>query len=667
MYRIIRPGCVLACGLLAGTSALAAEPDYVLEKEQAVFAVASASSSTNIDKHDAVEAAIAAAPERRVVLLAWAADDQLQVTGDDDKTVVHNVDNEFEIFAQLIDATTLDNAPKTRISVMGDDTASEASERQRYSARNPAVAWNPVAEEFLIAWEGDDDSAPLVDDEFEIFAQRVHTNGTRSGSRIRVSAMGNDSATSGRDAYGAAHPAIAVDPVTGNYLVVWQGDDDTAPLVDGETEIFGRVFDVDGKPLTEQFRISVTGDDAATGNDRTRYDAVMPAVVFNPVAGTFFVAWQADDSEAGLIDGENEIFLQQVKTDGTLTGTPVRVSAMGADGDASRDALAPTLAVDPESGTMLVAWHGDTDVAPLVDDEFEIHARLFDMAGVALSGQFRVSTMGTSAFTGAARAAFDATSAAAAWGENDQRFFIAWKGDTTAGDLVDDEFEIFGAFVALDGTIDADEIRLSVQGDDEETDAAKRVLYGADRPAVAYAANNWVAAWEGDSNPTDGRMAIFGQRVAVTSTNLDLDVTSLTPDRRVPNPVEIGISLTNTGSATARNSSLRADLSDFPFSWSGCESVSENLCEIGDIEPGEVVELVLVLTTDHIELGDKQSTNVSLIARTDTALVDPAISRAGVFVGVALEIEGGSGALNSAWLLLLAVCALLVSQRRRQR
>src|SRR5690606_3579060 len=108
---------------------------------------------------------------------------------------------------------------------------------------------------------------------------------------------------------------------------------------------------------------------------------------------------------------------------------------------------------------------------------------------------------------------------AAAWGENDQRFFIAWKGDTTAGDLVDDEFEIFGAFVALDGTIDADEIRLSVQGDDEETDAAKRVLYGADRPAVAYAANNWVAAWEGDSNPTDGRMAIFGQRVAVTSTN----------------------------------------------------------------------------------------------------------------------------------------------------
>jgi hypothetical protein len=42
-----------------------------------------------------------------------------------------------------------------------------------YYASDPAVAYNPVANEYLITWEGDDDTDPLVDGEDEIFARRA--------------------------------------------------------------------------------------------------------------------------------------------------------------------------------------------------------------------------------------------------------------------------------------------------------------------------------------------------------------------------------------------------------------------------------------------------------------------------------------------------------------
>lgn len=40
-----------------------------------------------------------------------------------------------------------------------------------YRAWDPAVAYNPTYDEYLVVWAGDDDTAPLVDEEFEIFGQ----------------------------------------------------------------------------------------------------------------------------------------------------------------------------------------------------------------------------------------------------------------------------------------------------------------------------------------------------------------------------------------------------------------------------------------------------------------------------------------------------------------
>jgi hypothetical protein len=42
-----------------------------------------------------------------------------------------------------------------------------------YDGFVPCVGFNPLEMEYWVAWEGDDDTSPLVDNEFEIFLQRT--------------------------------------------------------------------------------------------------------------------------------------------------------------------------------------------------------------------------------------------------------------------------------------------------------------------------------------------------------------------------------------------------------------------------------------------------------------------------------------------------------------
>ena len=58
-----------------------------------------------------------------------------------------------------------------RISNMGPDG------NTRFFALDPAIAYNSSANEYLIIWAADDENGALVDDEFEIYAQRVNAAG----------------------------------------------------------------------------------------------------------------------------------------------------------------------------------------------------------------------------------------------------------------------------------------------------------------------------------------------------------------------------------------------------------------------------------------------------------------------------------------------------------
>src|SRR5262249_45543466 len=200
----------------------------------------------------AVAPAVAYNSEIRGELGGWGGDD---VT-----------DGEFEVYGQRLNAATgALLGGKIRISDMGPDGD------VNFEAGLPAVAYNSVNNEYLVVWHGDDDT----DGEREIYGQRL---GAATGAEVgahnfRISHMGPDGDTN----FAALAPAVAYNSVNNEYLVAWQGDDDTAPLVDGEREIFGqRLNAATGAEVgADDFRLSDMGLDGDTD-----FAAFFPAVAY---------------------------------------------------------------------------------------------------------------------------------------------------------------------------------------------------------------------------------------------------------------------------------------------------------------------------------------------------------------------------------------------------
>ncbi len=132
------------------------------------------------------------------------------------------VDEEFEIYGQRVNAATGELILRQFLISRGVDG------NTAYGGSLPAVAYNSQSNEYLVMWYGDDNTGSLVDGEYEIFGQRLGTNGAEVGDNdFRLSDMGPD----GNTAYGASYPAVAYSSADNVYLVVRQGDDNTGPLV----------------------------------------------------------------------------------------------------------------------------------------------------------------------------------------------------------------------------------------------------------------------------------------------------------------------------------------------------------------------------------------------------------------------------------------------------
>lgn len=677
---------LLMAALVFGTAASAhAESSFALDEQRTLSSVSAGNSGLSATRFGAFSPALAVDPSSRLGLIVWSADDASFMKGDDEdddpNACTSNnesekdrskclVDNEFEIFGVIRDTFNeeLIIAP-FRISVMGDDSETDAEERARYQARTPAVAWNPVSEEFLVVWRADDDTAPLVDDEFEIFGQRVNRKGELLGERIRISVMGDDEETdpAERRKFGAFEPAVAVEPVTGDYLVVWRGDHDAAPLVDNEFEIFGRVLSRQGVVQGEQFRISTMGDDSETSaGERRKYGAYRPSLAHNPVSGNFVVVWQGDDNRDGLVNNEHEIFAQQVNPLGSLVGARVRVSNMGPDGNPDFDALAPAIAVDPETGTHLVVWHGDTLSGVLVEDEFEVFGRLLDADLNFLNETRRISIMGSDSESDPEeRRKYRGEFADVAWRSKEQEFLVVWHGDSATPPLVDNEYEVFGRFVKRDGSMPHGRFRISIQGNDKEEDPAERVKHVAERPALADGAGGFFVTWSGGK---DGNQQIRARRAASKHAVLALRVERAKDFFTVPEPIVFKLELFNVGQETADDVEIVVtQTEDFPMLFRGCKNVRNgNVCELGDVPADSKIDLELELGTEHLRLGDPQRSLVTLRTLSSTALSAPAAARKlDELAAVTLTEKGGSGAMQWPWLLALLGFAFLSGGRRR--
>lgn len=199
-----------------------------------------------------------------------------------------------------------DGPDDLRISEMGPDGSAT------YAAFPPRVAYNSVSNEYLVAWTADDDTPPLVDNDYEVFGQRLAADGSQVGANdFRISDMG----PVGASGFEPFRPDISYNPNANEYVLTWHGDDNTPPLVDGELEIFGQRLAANGAEIgSNDFRVSQLGPD---GNQV--FDNLRPAVAYNSRTCDYVAAWSANPNVGGLADNEFEIW-------GRRIGAPACVS-----------------------------------------------------------------------------------------------------------------------------------------------------------------------------------------------------------------------------------------------------------------------------------------------------------------------------------------------------
>ena len=412
-------------------------------------------------------------------------------------------------FPVLIDPVI--GADDFRISFMGPngDTA--------YGAFRPAIAFNGV-DTFLVVWSGDDDTPPQVEGALEIFGRRVSaTTGEPIGGTFFISETG----PIGDAARDAETPAVAFNSAEAEYFIVWSGDESA----DNEYEIWGGRVTGSGILLENDIRISDMGPD---GN--AAYDAVSPAIAYDPVTNEYLVAWSGDDDTGALVEDELDIYIQRLDSNGDPVGTnDLRISSMGPDGDPAYDALSPGVAYNSVDDEYLVVWSGDDDTGSLVENEHEIYAQRITSGGAQTGvNDRRISAMG-----GTGDPAFDALTPSVAFDRRRDRYLVVWSGDDDLGGRPDDKFEIFGSLLAADGSeIVSDQRLTSTGGDfDPATDA--------DSPSVAYApgADLYFLVYQADEDfgsGVDNEFEVWSRRVSpesgVAGVSTELRLSSMGPD-----------------------------------------------------------------------------------------------------------------------------------------
>ena len=107
---------------------------------------------------------------------------------------------------------------------------------------SPHAANNTVTGETFVVWSSDQ----VADNQFEVSGQMLAADGSDLGGDFVISSL---SSTSGG---GAPTHDVAVDSEHDRYLVVYSGDDSDAGNL---RDIWARLYDGNGAPLTAQFRV----------------------------------------------------------------------------------------------------------------------------------------------------------------------------------------------------------------------------------------------------------------------------------------------------------------------------------------------------------------------------------------------------------------------------
>jgi hypothetical protein len=311
----------------------------------------STSGSLTDPLRDAQRPTIAHDPELNRFLVAWESDGPGSFAND-----------EFEIFARLVNAAGQTAAADRRISTHGTDGDGG------FDAFAPRVTFVPSTHRYVVAWAGDTGTSGNT----EVFARTVVAATGLPSVQRQVSEFPNPST---QDALAAD---VALNARAGELLVAFLGEQqDVSGLRDSEVFV-QRLAVANLAEIGGDTRISEIGPPGSTA-----LNATMPRVRHHPVLNRYLVTWRADGAVTGMADNEWEMFGQVLGPTAGQIGGDRRISTVGVDGNDAADAVEAAddnftahryaLAVNSRRRDWLVAFAAD----PRTNDEFEIFARRF--------------------------------------------------------------------------------------------------------------------------------------------------------------------------------------------------------------------------------------------------------------------------------------------------
>jgi hypothetical protein len=387
-----------------------------------------------------------------------------------------------EIWAQRVNAVNgqlLGNA--IQISETGPDDHTDPD----YDAVTPDVVYNSQENEYFIVWSADHN----IDYKFEIFGRRIHAeSGQFASTTETIASMGDIGPNYG--AFSAQTPSVAYNSTENEYVVVWSGDTDAGLLIDNEFEIWAvRVTNL-GVPFGSSVRISFMG-----GTGDNSLDATDPDVAYSPDHNTYLFVWEGDDDEYGsLVNNEYEIWARRyywTLTPLSLDALPI--SDLGTQGDATRDALNPTVVYSSYHTEYLVAWEGNDF------NNDNIYIQFLSETGAEKGSDDYKLQMGNAGYN----YPFSARYPAVSFDPVLHDYVVVWEDDN----LSNYEFEIWLHRIKTNLQIVTRKHRLSEMGPDLDNN------YGAEMAAIACKStvpSNYLVVWSGDDS-TNGEYEIWGQ------------------------------------------------------------------------------------------------------------------------------------------------------------
>ena len=339
------------------------------------------------------DAVVAHNPEDDEYLVVWSAD-------------ALATDGEFEIWGQRLDGDGSKLGGNFRISNVGADTVATAE------VSDPDVAYSPAANTYLVAWQGEN----AGENDFEIYGQMVSSAGAEVGSDFPISNVGAGSVR------GAFTPAVAFNPASGEFLVVWEGE---GGVVDEEYEIWGQR--VNGAGLEQGVDFQISNMDAPATPD-----AFAAALTTDPDTGEMLVVWQSGDPEIDSV----EVYGQRLGAAGGELGKDFKISN-ALDFDPGSDAGAAAVSSSSKSDEYLVAWLSNATA----DGHIEVFGQRLGPSGGELGSDFPISGAGGA---GPGREVSTEDPPNLAHDPAADRFLAVWWADELA---TDDEFEVFGRLI----------------------------------------------------------------------------------------------------------------------------------------------------------------------------------------------------------------------------